>query len=287
MSDIQTRTSNIEKRAKGISNFITGSGIEGSDPSWTGSIRALSAALTKLSEVASNIKSPEDIHFSNYHEILGEGIEMVGLIDVVVREALKKSFLKRSPKKKKEIGWVSHLVNAYTQLLSYITDPKDVPKFDLEKLFGANGDAMAFAQAVWNKESLPPFKTFSGHFSKLDKYKPKSVTMSDDLVEAKVVSPILLAAILGPDAELKNLKSIKTPLYCYKKVEDERSNIIEYKPEDNSKYFYIVSKKFDEKKVDGKDLNTYFCLTPESKSNTNTNKSLYIHTCIYTFLYML
>lgn len=288
MSDIQNRTGNIERGAKGTSTFISNSNIEGSDPSWIGSIKALSAALTKLSEVASTIKKAEDIHFNYYHEILGEGIEMVTLIDGVVREALKKSFLKRNPKRKKEVGWASYLIISYTQLLSYITDPKELPKFDLEKLFGANPEALKFAKNVWN-EPLPPFSVFTAQYSKLEKYKPKAAPKVDDFVEANVVSPILFAAILGPDAELKNLKSYKNPLYYYKKVEAARSDIIEYKAEDNSKYFYIVSKKFDEKKVDGKELNTYFCLTPESKIIIITSPIIIIsiYVCIYLiFIYI-
>lgn len=262
MSDIATRTQNIQKKAKGTGDYINSVDITSSDPSWIGSVKALTAALKKLSEVASNIKNPTDIHFTNYAAILSEGVEMMILVDSVIRDAFKKSFLNRNPKRKKEVSWASNLIIYYTQLLSYITDPKVLPTFELDKLFGVDTDGLKLARSIWGKETLVD----PSHLNKIDpKCRPKKSPKSDDLVESEVVSPILLAAIFGPGAELKSLKSYEGLFYCYKKVEDVRADVIEYKPEDDSKYFYIVSKKFEDKKIDGKELSNFFCLTPESK----------------------
>lgn len=268
MSDFENRVRNIQKRSKGISDFVTGINVADSDPSWTGSIKTLTSSLIKLSEVASTLKQDE-IHYKNYYEILNEGTEMIVLVDAIVREALKKTLLKRNPKRKKEISWVSTLVISYAQLLGYITNPKKAPTFDLDKFFGAGEEAKKFVGKIWNDTSLVAYSKFSEEYSELSskyKPKPKDIQDRDKLKDAEVVSPVLLAAILGPNAELKNLREYKKPLYAYKEVEEEVTrNVVEYKSEDDSKYFYIVSHKFDEKKINGKELSTLFCLTPESK----------------------
>ena len=269
---IKDRTKNIHKAAKGIVDYVAGCKAISQDPTWKGSIAKLNGVLGKLSEIAGNINSAEDIHYPDYIGILIEGEKMVIEANKYVRSAFKDTLLKKKAKRKKKIEWVSNLVTSYASLLYYITDPKELPKIDLEMLFGENDDVLKFADNVWGKSPLVKSSVFFDMYKASEygkKYPLKRSGKDDAYAEVDMASPILFASVLGPYADLKKLKKCEEHIYWYNESEVEKPRVQEYKVEDDSKYFYILTKKLEgekteDKETEDKKITGDFCLTPEN-----------------------
>ena len=261
--EIKEVTTGISNVAKGLSNYLEQNPISKTDITWTGAVNTLSLAATKLSEKALDFKEAEDIHCKNSLEFFNEGIQMIQVIDKIIRRVTKKALL-ISQTNKDTFMWAKDVIIEYAKLLDYVSNTEKEPTFDLEKLF-PNKDAKELAKEIWTDGKIVSCERFReimfGYI--------KSFTKPKGHVESEVITPILFAAVLGPEGKLKKLeKSIKkysVNLCSYNPVKLDAKCVKEYNPEDNSKYFYIVSRKFEKSGINGLECHTTFCITPECK----------------------
>ena len=269
--------SGIAKNAKGLSDYVSQSFNSESDVTWVGVSSTLSLAAKKLCEMASSIKSVEDIHNENYAEFISEGIQMTKIIDITVRNVAKERFLRMGESKKNTLLFATSVIIEYVKLLTYVCSPEKGHEFDLGMLF-PNKDALKLAKSIW-KDSKP-VNRFDFEKAVSPEY-IKEIPKKEGYVDSKVISPILFAAIVGYKGELNGLKKkiydYDANLCCYSPINFD-TNPKYYKPEENSMYFYIVSKKFEGiELVKGKGHSATFCITPESNHKyTRMNTSMLI-----------